>query len=105
MKILPSVCQNYKSEKGCVHGDKCNFRHVEAAGKPSKKSKKGGVKGSVAILTESIYKGVVYFKILVRESLFHVNLESWDRNTPSNSPMAPGKKGSIARYYPKVCAS
>ena len=38
----PPVCLNYKSEKGCVHGDKCHFRHVEADGKPNKKSKKGG---------------------------------------------------------------
>ena len=30
-----------------------HFRHVEAEGKPSKKSKKGGAKGSVATLKES----------------------------------------------------
>ena len=42
-------------------------------------------------------------------NLFYVNLENWDRNTPSNAPEAPsknsGKKESIARNYPKVCAS
>ena len=54
----------------------------------------------------------MYLKILIRENLFYVNLEYWDRNTPSNSRKAPGtnpknsgKKGSIARCYPKVCAS
>ena len=30
-----------------MSGDKCHFRYVEAEGKPSKKSKKGGAKGSV----------------------------------------------------------
>ena len=33
------------------------FRHVEAEGKPNKKSKKGGAKGSVAILKESFPLG------------------------------------------------
>ena len=48
----PPVCQNFKSGKGCIHGDKCHFRHVEAEGKPSKKAKKGGAKGSIAISEE-----------------------------------------------------
>ena len=48
------MCQNFKSEEGCVHGDKCQFRQVEAEGKPNKKSKKGRAKGSFAILKESI---------------------------------------------------
>ena len=46
------MCLNDKSEKYCVHGDKCRFRHVEAEGKPNKKSEKGGAKGSVAIVKE-----------------------------------------------------
>ena len=32
----PHVCQNYKSGKGCVYGEMCQFRHVEAEEKPSK---------------------------------------------------------------------
>ena len=40
----PPVCLDYRSGEGCVHGDKCHFRHVEAEGKPNKKSKKGGAK-------------------------------------------------------------
>ena len=46
----PPVCQNYLSESGCKYGNRCYFRHVEADEKPSKKSKKGGAKGSVALL-------------------------------------------------------
>ena len=56
--ILP-VCQNYKSEKGCVYGNKCHFRHVEAEGKPNRRSKKGGARGSAAILKESTQMGCV----------------------------------------------
>ena len=29
----PPVCQNYKSEKGCIYGKKCFLGHVEAEGK------------------------------------------------------------------------
>ena len=46
----PPVCLNYKSESGCKYGDKCQFRHDEADGEPSKKSRKG----SVALLKDSI---------------------------------------------------
>ena len=46
------MCLNYRSEKSCVYGDTCRFRHVEAEGKPNKKSKKGGAKGSVTITKE-----------------------------------------------------
>ena len=49
----PPVCPNYRSEKGCVHGDKCHFRHVEAERKPNKKSKKGLAKVLVTMLKES----------------------------------------------------
>ena len=40
----------------------------------------------------SLYNWVVYLKILIRENLFYVNLESWAQNTPSNSPKAPRTK-------------
>ena len=55
--------------KGCVRGDKCHFRHVEAEGKPNKKSKKGGAKGSVAILKESIQLGCVSPNFNPRKSI------------------------------------
>ena len=53
------VCLNHKSESGCKYGDKCRFRHVEADAQPSEKSKKSGVKGSVALLRESFRLGCV----------------------------------------------
>ena len=43
---------------GCIYGNKCFFRHVEAEEKPSKKSKKGGLTGSVALLKESYTIGL-----------------------------------------------
>ena len=52
-------CLNFQSESGCKYGDNCRFRHVEANGQPIKKSKKSGVKGSVALLKESIQLGCV----------------------------------------------
>ena len=56
----PPVCQNYISEKkGYFCGDQCLFRHVEAEGKLSKRSKKGGAKGSVAFLKDSTQLGRV----------------------------------------------
>ena len=38
---------------------KCSFRHVEAGETPSKRSKKGGARGSVAILKEATQLGCV----------------------------------------------
>ena len=46
-----------------------DFRYVEAEEKPSNKSKKGGAKGSVALLKESTQLGCVSQD---RENLFHV---------------------------------
>ena len=37
--------------------------------------------GTVAILKRSLFIWVVYLKILIRENLFNVNLECWDRST------------------------
>ena len=39
---------------------------------------------------------VVDLKIRIRENLFYVNLENWNRNKPSNSPRAPGTKLKFA---------
>ena len=68
------------TEKGCVHGKTCFFRHVEAEENPNKRSQKGGAKGPVAIL-KSLHSWVVYLKIFIRERLFHANQGDWDRNT------------------------
>ena len=87
---ISRVCDLQVWKKGCVHGDKCHFRHVEA-GKPSKKSNKGGAKDQLRYWRR-LYHWVVYLKILIRESPFYVKKRDWDRSTPSNSPMAPGTK-------------
>ena len=49
----------YRSESRCTCGEKCRFRHAEVDWQPSKKSEKSGVKGSVALLKESIQLGCV----------------------------------------------
>ena len=43
----------------------------------------------------NLHNWVVYLKILIRESVFCVNREDWDRNTPSNSPKARGTKSKF----------
>ena len=69
-------------KKGCVHGDKCHFRQVEAEGKPNKKLKKGGAKGSVAILKESTQFGCV-------------SPESYPRNFILREPGMLGSKHAV----------
>ena len=46
----PPVLLNYKSETGYANGKKFRFRHVEIDCQPTRKSKKSGCKGSVALL-------------------------------------------------------
>ena len=72
------MCLNNKSEKYCVHGDKCHFRHVEAEGKPNEKSKKGGANGSVAIVKE----------------FFQVCCESQDSDPRKSIPREPRMLGT-----------
>ena len=50
-------------------GRTCFFRHVKAEEKPSKKSKKGGAKGSVALLKESTQLGCVSEDSYPRKSI------------------------------------
>ena len=59
------------------------FRHVKAEEKPSKKSKKGGAKGPVATLKESIQLGCVSQDSVPSESLFFVNKGDSVRSTLS----------------------
>ena len=106
----PPVCQTYKSEK-VVFGDKCRFRHVEEYVKPNKKSKQRWCE-RITCFREGVYAHwVVYLKILNRENLFYVYWECWDKTHRRilRKHLAPnqnsGNKGSIARYYPQVCAS
>ena len=49
----PPVCHTHTSHSGCKYGEKCQFRHNNAEETPSKKSKKGSAKGSVALLKKS----------------------------------------------------
>ena len=48
------MCQNYKSERGCINGKRCYFPHVETEKNPNKMSTKGGAERSVARLKETI---------------------------------------------------
>ena len=66
-KILSE--ESVRSESGCKYGDKCHFRHLEADGQPSNKSKKGGAKGPVALLKESIQLGCVSQDSYPRKSI------------------------------------
>ena len=106
------VCQNFKYESGCKFGDKCLFRHTEADGQPSEKSKKCCGKGSVASPKESKQLGCVSQdaeppkKSSLRKrgklgSNFTVTFcqGTWHHLKKS------GKKGSIARSYSKVSTS
>ena len=85
-------CYNYKSECGCTYGDKSRFRDVEADGQPSKKSKKSGGKGSVALLKESIQLVCVSQDSHPRESILREEgqLGSNQKCEPhERSPCAP----------------
>ena len=105
------VCQNYKSKTGCTFGNKCYFRHVWGWGRAQPKVKEGWCE-RISCDIEGVHTtGLCISRLLSEKVFFYVNQEIWDQSTPSNSPrhLAPnqhsGKKGSIARKYPKVCAS
>ena len=107
-KILhPPVCQNYKSETGCKFVRTRSFRHVGAEEKPSKKSKKGGVKGPVAILKESTQLGCVSQDSHPRRSILREEGKLGSKRAVKFSKRTwhqkkSRKKRSIARKYPKV---
>ena len=65
----PPVCQNKRSEKGYLWRQN-PFRHVQAAGKRKE------VQKDQLRCWMNLYNWVVYLKILIRESLFYVNLEN-----------------------------
>ena len=91
------VCLNYKSESGCKCGDIRRFRHVEADGQLSKKSKNSGVKGSVSVSRfpceeiHSTERRKIGIKSHRQILLGHVALQK-----------KSGKTGSIARRISKV---
>ena len=96
----PPVCQNCKSATGCKYGRTCFFRHVEAEEKPSKKSKKGGVKESVALLKESTQLGCAFQDSYPRKSFLRKKGKLGSKRAV-NFPNS-GKKRSIARNHSKV---
>ena len=53
------MCQNYKSQSGCKFGEKCSFLHSKFDRHPNKRPKKGGGKGSVALLKNATQLGCV----------------------------------------------
>ena len=54
-----SVCLNYKSESECTYREKADPDALRLMGSPAKIRRKSGVKGSVALLKESIPLGCV----------------------------------------------
>ena len=56
---IHSVKNGYKSENGCRFGEKCSYAHRQVDEQPSKRSKKNGDKGAVAILKNTRQLGCV----------------------------------------------
>ena len=83
-----------------------HFRHVEAEEKPNMKSKKGGAKGQVSLLKETIQLGCASHHFHSRMSIVRKEgtLGSDHSVKFLQEHVAPyensGEKGSIARYYP-----
>ena len=83
----PPVCQNCKPEL------QMPFPTCWAWWKASKKSKKGGAEGSVALLEDSVNLNCVSHRILTQGSLFHGKKENW--NPFIHSPRAPDTRIKI----------
>ena len=100
------VCHNYISESGCSCDDKCRYRHVEAEEKLSKKSKKGGVKGSVCDFRGIYTNGLCNLKILFRQNLVYGRREIGiiSHRQLLQRSLAPKLEFGKARIIPK-CAS
>ena len=81
-----------------LNQDKCRFRHVEADGQPSRKSKKSGANGSLALLKKSIQSGCVSQDSTERRK---TGIKSCRQILQGH--VAPhknsGRKGSIARRH------
>ena len=59
-KWHPPECMFYKSENGCILGDKCSYAHRQVDEQPSKKSKKNGDRIAVAMLKIRRQLGCVF---------------------------------------------
>ena len=96
----PPVCVNYKSEIGCSYGKRCQYRHVDAEEKPSKRSKKESTQGAVAILdSKEVYSMESWIIGIERFGRTHRNIFSRHLVPNANS----GTKRVISRNYPKMC--
>ena len=107
----PPVCFNHKSESGCKYGDLCNFLHTEAVGQPRERSQKGGAKGSVASLKETVRLGCVSHgrpqskSILRRKWKIGIELHSQVFEGHDASGENSGEDGSSAGNHSKVRTS
>ena len=87
------------------------YLDTEADGQPRKKLKKSGGKGPVAVLKESVHLGCVSQDYSPKNLNLRKVGKLGSNHTVkfSKGTLAPhqnsGKKGSIARNYPKVCTS
>ena len=91
-------------------GRTCFFRHVKAEEKPSKKSKKGGAKGSVALLKESTQLGCVSEDSYPRKSIQRAegklgskHAVKLSKGTWHQKKKNRERQGSIERNYSNKC--
>ena len=93
----PFRVKYHKSQKLCIYGDKCRFRHVEAEEKAQQKVEEKWCERISCFIEGVCNNWFVSLKILIRESLFHVKRENWDQITPSKSQEAPGTTEKIGK--------
>ena len=103
--ILPCVWMTglKKGVYVATHATSDMLRHKES---PKRSRKKWS--NRISCYIEGVYKiGLCISRFFFRENLFNLNKENWDQNTPWHlaQNLNLGKKWSIARYCPKVCAS
>ena len=109
----PPECLIYKSASGYKNGDKCRFWHVEADWQLSKKLKKSGVIGSVALLKESVQFGCPSQDSYPRKSILRKERTLGSNHTVkfSKGTLAPYKnsgikgpsRGVIQKFEPDEC--
>ena len=92
----PPVCQNYKSEKRCVYGDKCHFRHVEAEGTQQKIKERWYKRISCDI--GGVYTiGLCISRFFSKKVYSAWTLKIGFKNTTSNSPKVAGTQLKFGR--------
>ena len=96
------MCQNCKSETGCICRSKSIFLEENVASdmlrrrRSASKSQRKEVRKDQLHDSRSLHNWVVNLKVFSEKVFsFYVNLECWDRNTPSNSQRALGTPKKI----------